>query len=154
YVGSYIYWLVELAIMAGIALGVTASHAARPFCALCGRWKEAKQLGVIKLAGPTGLELFRSGELGRQIQGRPGPTAGTIATCPVRAAESTVEVKLEEVWQNKRGEVMRKNLGMLTYPGEALQTLEKIFQPVPAPAPRNPPAVPPGQASQEGGSSS
>src|SRR5262249_50463795 len=43
YIGTYIYWLVEVLIVAVIAFLAAGVRASKPYCGQCSSWKETKQ---------------------------------------------------------------------------------------------------------------
>jgi hypothetical protein len=128
YLGTYAYWGVELAVVAGLALFGGRAAAVRPFCAACRSWKGERHLGTVPDSGDV-LSLMRRGDLsalglGGSLAGR-GSVLLSVASCGHCGAEAPVDVRLERVSAGKGGppgEVVH-----FTYPGEALPVLEQVF---------------------------
>jgi hypothetical protein len=130
-VGSYIYWVCELLLAGAAAMALMASATRRPFCVLCGEWKEKRRLGRLTLAPETAQDILRRGELVRLADGGisrdRGPIALTAWSCPKCREESTVDVKLDESFRNEQGTAQTRQLAFVTFPGAALPILEKLF---------------------------
>ncbi|MGH7223970.1 MAG: hypothetical protein ACRELF_12135, partial [Gemmataceae bacterium] len=47
HIGSYIYWLVEMLVVAGIVWVMMRKAAAAPFCVGCNAWKDERPLGMV-----------------------------------------------------------------------------------------------------------
>jgi len=131
YIGSWIYWAVEILIVAGIALSIQMVAAAEPFCSACESWKESRELGPVP---DTDVHALRVGELSHFNSPPSTDAAGlamvSVSICPQCGAESPVDVKLANLIPTKDG-INRKEIAHVTYPGEALPFLERIFQPPP-----------------------
>jgi hypothetical protein len=123
YVGSFIYWFLELAIVAGIAAGVPVVRAGQPFCEECDSWKTQHKLGVLFLRGDTALEHLQSGELWRLADPHEAPGEGpitlTVWWCPHCLEAAPVDARLDQAVQKKKS-VRQVLLGFRTFPGEAL----------------------------------
>lgn len=123
YVGSYIYWGLEALIVAGITFSMMRTAAAEPFCRECRSWK------VDEVRGPFSdfarvQRILEEGALERfPCDVSKADTVITLFTCPVCGDEGTVDVRIEKVTVNNKGETSKKRLGQLTYPGEALTAL-------------------------------
>jgi hypothetical protein len=131
YVGSYIYWAVEIVIVAGFAIGIMWSFASEPFCTVCHTWKAKRPLGTLDMAPETAASIFTAGEIVRLadddfIKGE-GQIQAAAWVCPTCEAEAPVDVKLDRVTKNAKDEEETKQLVYLTYPGEALPVLESLF---------------------------
>ena len=131
YVGTWIYWGLELAgvsIMA--ALGLMAC-AMTPFCTACNDWKEDRELGTLRKKQGDVAELLTQGDLDQLKKHDPAPQGGdllvTAAVCPRCKDQSTITVKLEEVTKNQKGEIEKKELVHLTYPGDSLAEFVSLF---------------------------
>lgn len=132
YIGSWIYWSVEILIVAGMALSVQYVAAREPFCSLCQNWKPARDLGVVP---ETDVAALQEGDLAH-FNNPAAPEASSlvavnISSCPQCGVECSVDVKLLRLNQTKEG-VIRQQIAYVTYPGEALPYIDKIFQ---APSP-------------------
>jgi hypothetical protein len=51
----------------------------------------------------------------------------SVAVCPVCRDEGPIEVKLEQIKKNDKGEESREEVAHVVYPGEALAELEDLF---------------------------
>jgi len=132
YVGTWIYWgleLVGVAIMATLGL---MGGAMAPFCSGCNEWKEVRHLGTLDRKGVNVAAFLSSGEIERLKEHDPAPVGGdlvlTAAVCSSCQGSSPIAVKLEELTKNAKGELVKKELVHLTYPGEALPEFEALFQ--------------------------
>jgi hypothetical protein len=149
YVGSYIYWTVELLIVAVLAFFIMQGAAARPFCPECNEWKQARKLGTLTFrAGDAGgaqlLAALGSGEVARLVDYSPsageGPLHLTAAVCPKCGGGGPVDVKLQHRYKTAKNEEKTQDLLHVTYPGEALPALEAIFRVEPPVLPEAGPA--------------
>ena len=61
YVGTCIYWLAEIGIMAYVAIPLVWRRAKRPFCEQCDQWHSATNLGMCLGKGKDVADLFRRG---------------------------------------------------------------------------------------------
>jgi hypothetical protein len=133
YTGSFIYWGVELLAVAFIAMAIMATAAKSPFCNACQSWKAARLLGRVQVPMAAGIEAVRAGTIAsladHNLAPGSGPLEFTVAVCPNCGHESSVDVKLQAVSKNKKGEEVKKELAHVTYPGEALAVWEALFKP-------------------------
>lgn len=131
YVGTWIYWVVELAVVAVMATLGLVGGAAAPFCSACNEWKEERQLGTLQGKGSDVAVFLTNGDIEQLHDHYPAPAGGSLvlkaAICPNCRTDSPIAVKLEEVTKNAKGEEEKKELIHLTYPGEALPELEALF---------------------------
>jgi len=151
YYGTYIYWLVELGIVAGMTFTIVKAQAGQPFCPECMLWKQPRLLG--NLAGPPqpAMEGVLSGEVAKIAAAKPGvPSSNldlSVVTCP-HCASSSAEVHLQATVVDKHGKRSKKTLALASWPAEAVQVLEALFvrtppvSPPPAPAPAPAPPTP------------
>ena len=135
YIGSWIYWCVELLVVAGMAtLGLVAG-AAVPFCSTCNTWKEDQQFGTLQKRGVDVAAFLRSGEIDKLKEHSPAKAGGDLvlsaAVCPTCKGQSTIVLKLEEVTKNAKGEEEKKEQLQLTFPGDSLAEIEALFQNAP-----------------------
>jgi hypothetical protein len=140
YVGSFIYWGVEVLIVAGVAFVIMMGAAAMPFCRECQAWKQERKLGTLAFrpgdVGGAGLvAALGSGEVGRLLDYSPsagdGPLHLSAAVCPRCGGEGTIDLKLLHKYKTAKNEDKAQELLHVTYPGQALPALEAIFQPPP-----------------------
>lgn len=134
YTGSYIYWAIETLIVAGLAYSLMSKAAAAPYCSDCSRWKEAQLYGPFN----DSAEIARAVREGTLSQFPNDPQAGvtdamiTVYTCPNCQHEGTADVLVEKWTTNGKGEVSKKQLTQMTYPGASIPVLATICTP-PAP---------------------
>jgi hypothetical protein len=135
YIGSYIYWIVEILIVGVLALAIMRGCAADPFCAQCQSWKEKRSLGTLTMAPETAVGIFRTGEVVRLAdddfprgEGQINVTAWVCNDC---GSEAPVDIKLDQVTKNAKNEEEVTELAYLTYPGKALPVLNSLFAPGP-----------------------
>jgi hypothetical protein len=143
--GSYIYWLIEILIVAAITFGIVKTAASQPFCASCSEWMKLKAVGFFgaPLAPPV-VAAIRSGDLGQIVAQVPTQTVTNLklsaATCPHCGNQGGTDLKLEHVTRDKKGNLQFKTIAHSSYPGQAMEALSAMFLPkpiapaVPAPA--------------------
>ncbi len=131
YWGSYIYWGIEALIVAGIAFGVMKGAAAEPFCGECIAWKAAETWGP--LSHPEAVEQsLREGRVEpfeSDIAGKGEQVAVTAFRCPTCADAGEIDVRVERLTVNSKGEVQRKRTVQVTYPAEAYRALAAACTP-------------------------
>jgi hypothetical protein len=127
YVGSWIYWVVETAIAAAIAGVVVRLPTASPFCAACGVWKEARPLGSLEAPLPVAKSAVEEGEVARLMEcRRPAAAQGLrlqAHVCPRCEHDGEVEITLENVLRNPKGQNQTVTVTRTTYPGDVLSYL-------------------------------
>jgi hypothetical protein len=133
YYGTWIYWVIELLIVAGITLAMVSSSAAEPFCAPCDKWKEPRKLGFLGNDPAAATRAINSGDL-NAIQASNAGQIGTplqvsAACCGNCGDAGEIDVKLQHVTLDKEGKLQEKTLTHVTYPATALPALETIFKP-------------------------
>jgi hypothetical protein len=133
YVGSYIYWIVEVLIVAILVVAIMRGCAADPFCAQCQSWKEKRTLGTLTMAPETAVHIFTEGEVVRLAdhdfphgEGQINITAWVCKDCGPGAP---VDLKVDQVTKNAKNEEEIAELAYLTYPGKALPVLGSLFAP-------------------------
>lgn len=138
FTGTWIYWSIEVVIVAGITWAMAKSAAGEPFCVGCQQWKPYGVLGYF--TGSAGdVELALTGGSVAKLKGL-GPVPGEtnlalwVARCPKCGAEGEVQLKLEETIVNGKGEKTTKTLLRCTTPGTSVAALQPLFAPA-APAP-------------------
>jgi hypothetical protein len=139
YYGSYIYWLVEMCIVAGIVLYIAKDPARKPFCVLSNEWKTeccGDNFAVPEQVGVTAVvDALKEGAIGKLAQLKMAARESAATTIPVRLyvyaspqhSEATlVDVKLSQFVTTKEGKQEEKELTMVTYPAKSLETLEQL----------------------------
>jgi hypothetical protein len=131
YYGSYAYWGMELLLAGGFALYLMASTAGGPFCVRCRTWKTERELGTLTLDADTAARVFTEGEVVRladpAFHRGDGQIKVKVSACPHCGPDAPVEVRLDHVFKNPKGEEKTKELAHQTYPGEAMPVLESLF---------------------------
>jgi hypothetical protein len=145
YTGSYIYWAVEVLIAAGLAAWMMYQGAGEPFCTQCHRWKEQRVLGRLGAPAMTTANAIADGELTRlaehDFDNPVGRLQIRIAVCSQCGTNAPIDVQVQEVGQDKKGNEKLTELAHVTYPGEALPVLEALAKPQsPPPESGTPPA--------------
>lgn len=129
-VGSYIYWSLEMLLVAGIGFAGMLGSASDPFCLNCRNWKSSRPLGRIAIPRDAALAAIQSGDVVQlaehDFSAADGTLALTVAECKQCGQEATIEVKLEEVTKDAKGKESTKLLAHVTYPGHALPVLEAL----------------------------
>jgi len=130
YVGSYIYWIVELGIIAGLAVMMMRGAAAEPFCQTCQEWKGWRMLGRVDLAAPAQVAL-ETGNLNELRALNPMPYVGdhnvSASVCPNCGIESPVEMKLDKRTLDQNNNATYSTLTTVTYPGYAMPLIDQLF---------------------------
>jgi len=137
YYGTYIYWLVETLIVAGIVFAMTRKPAQEPFCTLTNEWKSAKCgdnfFVPIEVGSATAATALKDGELGKLAEIKAQGANATGQTEPVRLYvlaspnhfdQCTLEAKLVKFVAGKNGQQEEKELAVATYPASALPAFE------------------------------
>lgn len=133
YIGSWVYWFVEVVVVALIALGIQSLAAKEPFCRRCQNWKPQRQLGILL---EEDLNALREGDLPHFASPAPEGENGSMVAVKASICEgcrdqSPVDLFPARLVVTNEG-VMEAPLEAFTYPGEALPYLEKIFRARPA----------------------
>lgn len=137
YYGTYIYWIVEMLIVAGIVFGMTRKPAQEPFCTLTNEWKSAKCgdnfFVPIEVGSATAATALKEGDLGKLAEIKAAGANSTGQTEPVRLyvlaspnhfEQCTLEAKLVKFVAGKNGQQEEKELAVATYPSSALSAFE------------------------------
>jgi len=135
YVGSWIYWGLEVLIIAGISFAMVRSKASEPFCTDCGTWKNRVQIAAMGVTGDRLDQTVRDGEPWAVLKdGSPPPEREAadlyVDVCPHCQEKAPFEVQtVRRMWNKKREIKGVKNYARVTYPSEALPVLLAQFQP-------------------------
>jgi len=126
YVGSYIYWVAEALVVAGLAFFTMKGEAAQPFCGACELWKVGEPWGPLSHAGEikTALEEGRVEQFGFDPTSSTHHAVVTAFRCPECGDAGEIDIRIEGMTTNAKGEVQRTQLLQATYPGEAYPALE------------------------------
>jgi hypothetical protein len=135
YYGSCIYWIVEVLIVALIALGMIRETASAPYCGPCANWKEQKTLAAITGDPTVAKRGVESGDPGLIAASGPDTTGvgRNMLSCAVCAscggARSTIDLKLTEIIPQQKGAPKKKTRAHASWPGEALASIEGACRP-------------------------
>jgi hypothetical protein len=128
YVGSYLYWLAEMVGVAAIAWGMMRKSAAAPFCVGCNAWKDQRPLAMVTV--PTedmAVRAVDEGDVAALLEcAGPVQPEGLLlkmAVCPRCGADGEVDVSLDRLTKNSKGQQQSKTVTCATYPGEVLRFL-------------------------------
>jgi hypothetical protein len=143
YVGTYIYWGVEILIVALLAASIVKKRTAEPFCRQCQEWKKPQVLGAMNLsAAGNGVAAIMAGDLAtaRQCAAPAGSTTthATAFVCPTCDAAGEVDVKVATVTKVKNKTRVTVH-AFATYPPNSLPHLADAFTPAEATAQQPPP---------------
>lgn len=133
--GMYIYWIIELGIMAFLALTVAKSGAAAAFCESCEEWYKSQVVAKIAPGKEEEARMAlgsRNGErLGACVQPS-GLSTLTLEKCP-KCSAGAIKVVLEQVIKDKKGNDTRTRIfdEMITRE-EANKLLAGVVAPPPA----------------------
>jgi hypothetical protein len=103
----------------------------QPYCALCARWKSTRTLGTVQ--GQAGIAAAKAGDLAGLAADRTpgGPITVKLAVCDECAGQGPIDLKLELVTLDKKGNKSVTMKAHCTYPPEALPYLEAAFPTAP-----------------------
>ncbi len=125
YVGSYIYWIIEAALVAGFAFGIMSGSASQPYCQNCSQWKPPLMVGMYPDPDHV-CSALKEGCPARWIPTELAtePLAKvTLSPCSMCQDNAPIQVFVEKVTRNKKGEVATKRVARLTYPAGSLHSL-------------------------------
>jgi len=129
YVGSYIYWGIEVLIVAGITFAMVRAQTREPFCTNCNRWKAWRRLG--QFAGPPqrALEGVVNGDVNAIAAAQPGALSGRLALwiADCDCGRSSAELKLELTEVDKKNHSAKRVLAISSWQGEAAPVLGELF---------------------------
>jgi hypothetical protein len=133
YTGSYIYWGAEFLLAGALSCWLMWQAAAKPFCTQCQSWTEIRSLGRTNAPALPTRDALVSGELTRLAETNFADAYGRlkiqVAVCPRCGPEAPVDVQLQEIGKDKKGNDTYTELAYVTYPGEALQVFEELVRP-------------------------
>lgn len=134
YLGSWIYWIGEMWIVAGIVCFWMWRAALDPYCSQCSQWKQDQVYGPF----PNSKEVARIIQEGRlsRFEADPDPSEMggyvRIFQCPECNLAGNPDVFAERWTMNQKGEILAKRLVGVTYPAAALPALFGICATVPS----------------------
>ncbi|MBM4068674.1 MAG: hypothetical protein FJ271_06980 [Planctomycetes bacterium] len=140
YVGTFIYWGIEILGVLFMCCILGVIIAGTPFCVDCNRWKEKRDLGtrMVLMDGDRArtIELlqkdFAEGQLERFDDGGNDDDTLKIAmtayVCPGCAA-SGVDAQLHWFDVDSENKPAKQDLPLISFPPEALPVFESLFRP-------------------------
>lgn len=139
YVGSFIYWIVEVLMVALVSAGVMKVQAAEPYCRRCGAWKRQQKLGTMGTDPAAALAAVNSGDtalIRACARSGPGPTELITYSCPTCPQSCEVDAKLQVIIppKKKKEKPTLKTIAFVTYGQGSLGPLAEAFRDIP-PAP-------------------
>ncbi|MDD4890771.1 MAG: hypothetical protein PHU85_12680, partial [Phycisphaerae bacterium] len=135
YIGSFIYWIVEVLIVAGIAFVLVRSAASEPFCGQCNQWRVAQPLGAVNDDGVAAIAAGNMPALSAAMAtGLPARLPVGAYVCPGCGVAGDVDVKVVRQTVNKKGEKSTEVLAFVTYPPNSVEQLAASLNTPPATA--------------------
>lgn len=128
YLGSWVYWIGEMLIVAGIVCFWMCRAAADPYCSQCNQWKRDQVFGPFPNSKEV-ARIIKEGQLSRfEADPDPSEMGGyvRIFKCPECHLEGAPDVFAERWTMNQKGEVLAKRLVGVTYPAAAFPALYAI----------------------------
>ena len=139
FVGSYIYWVIETLIVAGMTFAMVRGQTREPFCTECSLWKSFRRLGAFGGEPEAAVAGVTSGDVNALAAAKPGalssPLELHVAEC-ANCRRADASVKLELLTTNKEGKLERKVLAHTMWPADSVPVLDSLFAP-----PQPPPAA-------------
>ena len=128
YVGSYLYWLAEVLGVAAVAWVMMRKTASAPFCVACNTWKNEQPLAMVTVpAEDMAVQAVEQGDVVHLLQcAGPIEAQGLLlksAVCPRCGADGEVDISLDRVTKNSKGQQQTTTVTRTTYPGEVLRFL-------------------------------
>ena len=132
HIGSYIYWLLEMLIVAVVTFAMVYKATSEPYCRHCDRWKTSKVLGFFS-GDPAALtNALNSGDLATLAAANPTQTITpirlTAAACDTCLGQNPIDLKLEQITKNAKGQSDTKTLTHITADASGHATLEATVQ--------------------------
>jgi hypothetical protein len=140
YTGSFIYWGIEMLIIAGLVFLVCFGTAGSPFCTECDEWKEERTYGPIYAGVEKADKWLQAGKLARLAkkpkrdedddddeEDDPPDThlELLVYVCPNCKGDGEIDIQLKSV-KVKKDDKTTTDHSHTTYPGEALPWVKKI----------------------------
>jgi hypothetical protein len=133
YVGSYIYWIIELLIVAAITFVMVRKQTQQPYCSDCSAWKRYKRLGSFSVPEQA-VAGVNTGDVAALAAAQPHPMDGPLdlsfASCE-DCGKAAADLKLEALVTDRKGNVNRKVVAHASWPIEAVPVLRSLFAEAP-----------------------
>ncbi|MEM7314608.1 MAG: hypothetical protein AAF497_15790 [Planctomycetota bacterium] len=127
YTGTYLYWLFESLIIAGMCVAMTGSRAARPFCIHCESWMPEKEIVTLNCDAKAASRVIRAGNLERltSMFAANKETSLSVFQCE-HCQQGDVVVQPNEVSYNN-GNRCKKKAGRYVFSDSVVEYLNKLF---------------------------
>lgn len=132
---TWIYWLVEIVIIAAVAAGIAMDEAGRPFCTTHDRWYERNKLvgGVVVEQANTAMQLLQTGqytELGNLLNPKaPAPGLAFYAASCRDCVSSDPVLTVAALSLDSRNRVKSKDLTKRPVSAQQHEALWKAVRP-------------------------
>jgi hypothetical protein len=119
--------------VAGITFAMVRKATSQPFCAACDQCKQSRVLGFFSRFPAAAIRAIQAGDL-NQIRAA-GATADvtdrrlTVACCTSCGDEGAIDLKLEQITTDRKGNVTTRTMAHTTYPAAAMSALAMLFAP-------------------------
>lgn len=132
YIGTYVYWIVEVLLVGAVTLVMVRKATAEPFCDACDQWKDLRPLGGISGDPMVAAEALERGDLDRLSAAGSNTVIHQVAVyahlCPLcSGARSPVDLKLTQMIPGKDGKTVQHVVRFVTWPSESLPALADLF---------------------------
>ena len=141
FAGSWIYWAVEVLIVAGVTFAVVRSQTNEPYCRACDAWRVRRPVGFFTGDLDRAAAGVRDGDVAALAAAGPDPQGGlgilTSTRCAGECAADApeAELKLEQVVLDKKGKVAsRRETAHATWPASRMAEVDALFAAPAAPA--------------------
>ena len=127
FIGSWIYWIVEILVVAFVVFAVLKDSTAAPFCVECDEWKPGDFLGSLSGEHNELHHAIRTGDVAQCSQASPSTNVGCFNLYRVQCshAEHGCEIRAEVCSDSKQESATV--LGTYSYPRELAETLAALF---------------------------
>lgn len=132
YVGTWIYWVIEVALVAGVTFAMTYKQTKEPFCAECESWKTKRVLGSVGDQGTASVAIA-SGDANALARSGPNVDSDCILAahvCPTcQGQKSDIDLLLTRFTRNGKGELTENKLSHHSWPGTTFPVVSSLFAP-------------------------
>lgn len=131
YVGSYIYWLVEMGVVCLMSWALLKNATSQPFCRKCQQWRKGSVIGYVNSDAEKAVGYLTTGDLAGLAplvsKHKSSATSVTAYACPKCGQQGEVDLKVERIVEVKKGKTEKKELAFVTYPPQSLPQIEAAF---------------------------
>ncbi len=134
YYGSYIYWVVEVLIVMGLAVAILRGECSNPYCTACREWKKQSTLGGFYGTSADAGKALAEGDVAALQACGPTPELTTLvlhdSTCPACGGQkSSSDFKLVQVTAQKNGKSSQSTVKYISWPAEGAAAVRGLFVP-------------------------